>query len=153
MPVTVSLPPCLSDQQCFALMDLRDAYWSLKLTYAPLPQSTRIFVIHMGDHISDDSSTDEETRREHQRLYPILRTTEEEREYGTIPGSVPATLAALAHRTAQPNPLVPRGKLTPAEKRQAKAHSSARQHSSGAGLCLVPRSQPSVTNSQVCTML
>ena len=33
----------------------------------------------------------------------------EEREYSTIPGSVPATRAALSHSTTQTNPTVKRG--------------------------------------------
>ena len=42
------------------------------------------------DYISDDSTLDEETD-------PRLVTTPEEREYGTVPGSVQAMQAALAH--------------------------------------------------------
>ena len=51
------------------------------------------------DYISDDSTLDEETD-------PRLVTTPEEREYGTVPGSVQAMQAALAHTSAQTNPTV-----------------------------------------------
>lgn len=82
----------------FICLDLREAYYSLY-----------IYDTNMSDApLSDDSSTDEETRAENQRLYPSLRTTIEEREYGTIPGSAQATTAALTHRRAQANPVVRR---------------------------------------------
>lgn len=79
-------------------LDLGEAYRSLRLLHPIMSNSP----------LSDDSSTDEETRQENQALYPILRTTTEEREYNTIPGSSQATIACLMHRTAQANPLVRR---------------------------------------------
>ena len=55
------------------------------------------------DYISDDTSSSGND------YDPSLRTTEEERDWGTIPASDIATAMALAHRTAQVNPTVPRG--------------------------------------------
>ena len=40
---------------------------------------------------------------------PQLRTSEEERNYGTIRGSMQATQAALSHSRVQTNPTVERG--------------------------------------------
>ena len=42
-------------------------------------------------------------------INPKLKTSVEERHYGTIPGSVLATQAALSHSWAQANPTVERG--------------------------------------------
>ena len=42
-------------------------------------------------------------------INPILKTSVEERHYGTIPGSALATQAALSHSRAQANPTVERG--------------------------------------------
>ena len=42
-------------------------------------------------------------------INPILKTSVEERHYGTIPGSVLATQTALSHSWAQENPTVGRG--------------------------------------------
>ena len=46
------------------------------------------------DYMSDDNTSDEETN-------PQLRTTPEERDYRTIPGSAQATKAALSYSRAQ----------------------------------------------------
>ena len=51
------------------------------------------------DYMSDDDTSDEETD-------PQLRTTPEERDYSTVPGSAQATQAALMHSRAQTNPTV-----------------------------------------------
>ena len=53
------------------------------------------------DYMSDDDTSDEETD-------PQLRTTPEERDYGTVSGSAQATQAALSYSTAQTNPTVER---------------------------------------------
>ena len=82
----------------FRCIDIGEAYRSLRLLHPIMSNSP----------LSDDSSTDEETRQENQALYPLLRTTPEERDYHTIPGSAQATIACLTHRTAQANPLVQR---------------------------------------------
>ena len=42
-------------------------------------------------------------------INPILKTSVEERHYGTIPDSALATQAALSHSRAQANPTVERG--------------------------------------------
>ena len=55
-----------------------------------------------SEQLSDSYTPDEEAD-------PQLRTTEEERIYGTIRGSSLATQAALLHSRAQTNPTVERG--------------------------------------------
>ena len=62
----------------------------------PLPNKLQ------SHHISDSDTSDEETD-------PRLRTSVEERHYGTIRGSAQATLAALSHTRAQCNPTIERG--------------------------------------------
>ena len=53
--------------------------------------------------LADSDSSDEDTST---HRYP---TTEEERQYGTVPGSAQATAAAISHTRAQCNPTVERG--------------------------------------------
>ena len=53
--------------------------------------------------LSDSDTSDEE------QVNPTLRTSEEERHYGTIHGSALATKIALSHSMAQANPTVKRG--------------------------------------------
>ena len=53
-----------------------------------------------------DSDTSDDTE-----VDPRLRTSVEEREYNTIPGSVIATCTALSHSMAQANPMVEHGPL------------------------------------------
>ena len=55
-----------------------------------------------SDQLSDSNAPDEEAD-------PQLRTSEEEKSYGTIRGSAQATQAALSHSRAQTNPTVERG--------------------------------------------
>ena len=57
-----------------------------------------------SDYLSDSESSEEEVN-------PHLRTSQEERVYGTIKGSTQATRAALSHTTMQCNPTVERGQL------------------------------------------
>ena len=57
-----------------------------------------------SDYLSHSKSSEEEVN-------PHLRTSQEERVYGTIKGSAQATQAALSHTTAQCNPMVKRGPL------------------------------------------
>ena len=52
-----------------------------------------------------DSDTSEE-----EQVNPMLRTSKEERHYGTICGSALATQIALSHSRTQTNPTVKRGK-------------------------------------------
>ena len=51
-------------------------------------------------------------------INPILKTSVEERHYGTIPSLALATQAALSHSRAQANPTVERG---PAEWKELKS--------------------------------
>ena len=55
-----------------------------------------------SDYLSDSESSEDEVN-------PHLRTSQEERVYGTIKGSVQATQARLSHTTVQTNPMVERG--------------------------------------------
>ena len=55
-----------------------------------------------SDYLSDSESSEDEVN-------PHLRTSQEERVYGTIKGSAQATHAALSHTTMQCNPTVERG--------------------------------------------
>ena len=55
-----------------------------------------------SDYLSDSDTSDEEVDLQ-------LRTSEEERIYRTIKGSVQATQAALSHTRVQSNPMVERG--------------------------------------------
>ena len=50
--------------------------------------------------LSDTDTSDEE------QINPVLKTSEEERHYGTIPGSALATQIVLSHSRAQANPTV-----------------------------------------------
>ena len=53
-------------------------------------------------YMLDSDTSDEENNL-------LLRTSPEERDYGTIPGSAQATQAALSHTRAQTNPTVEQG--------------------------------------------
>ena len=55
-----------------------------------------------SDYLSDSESSEDEVN-------PHLRTSQEERVYGTIKGSTQVTQAVLSHTTAQCNPMVERG--------------------------------------------
>ena len=55
-----------------------------------------------SDYLSDSESSEDEVN-------PHLRTSQEERVYGTIKGSTRATQAALSYTTMQYNPTVERG--------------------------------------------
>ena len=55
-----------------------------------------------SDYLSDSESSEDEVN-------PHLCTSQEERVYGTIKGSVHATQVALSHTTVQCNPMVERG--------------------------------------------
>ena len=55
-----------------------------------------------SDYLSDSDSSDEEVSQH-------LCTSQEERLYSTVKGSVQATQAALAHTMVQCNPTVERG--------------------------------------------
>ena len=55
-----------------------------------------------SDQLSDSDTPDKEAD-------PRLHTSEEERKYGMIRGSIQATQAALSHSGVQTNPTVERG--------------------------------------------
>ena len=55
-----------------------------------------------SDYLSDSESSED-------KVNPHLRTSQEERVYGTIKGSTQATQAVLSHTRAQCNPTVERG--------------------------------------------
>ena len=55
-----------------------------------------------SDYLSDSESSEDKAN-------PHLRTSQEERVYGTIKGSTQVTQAALSHTTTQCNPMVERG--------------------------------------------
>ena len=57
---------------------------------------------NQSKYLSDSDSDDNE-------IDPRLKTSIEERQYNTIPGSALATQIALSHYTAQANPTVERG--------------------------------------------
>ena len=78
--------------------------------------------------LSDTDTSDEE------QINPVLKTSEEERHYGTIPGSALATQIALIHSRAQGNPTVERGpsckvriKKLPKEKAEDKSTQTEKQ--------------------------
>ena len=54
-----------------------------------------------SDYLSDSKSSEDEVN-------PHLRTSQEERVYGTIKGSIQATQTALSHTTVQCNSTVER---------------------------------------------
>ena len=55
-----------------------------------------------SDYLSDSESSEDEVN-------PHLRTSQEERVYGTKKGSAQTTQAVLSHTTMQCNPMVERG--------------------------------------------
>ena len=120
----------------------RSSLRSLPFGFSTFDLRAAYYFIQMAEHISDDSSTDEDTRAENRALYPVLRTTEEEREYGSIPGSPVATAAALAHRTAQTNPTVPRTPLRLKKRTKPKTKTPSKA-----------KATSSKTTSSVCTLL
>ena len=78
--------------------------------------------------LSDSDTLEEE------QVNPSLRTSEEERYYGTIHGSALATQIALSHSRAQANPTVERGpshkvriKQLPKEKAQYKSTQTSKE--------------------------
>ena len=55
-----------------------------------------------SDYLSDSKSSEDEVN-------PYLCTSQEERVFGTIKGSMQATQTVLSHTTTQCNPMVERG--------------------------------------------
>ena len=64
-----------------------------------------------------DSDTSDDTK-----VNPRFKTSVEERQYNTIPGSVTATCIALSHSRGQANPTVERG--SPCQKVKVKKPST-----------------------------
>ena len=64
-----------------------------------------------SDYFSDSESSEEE-------INPHLRTSKEERVYGTIKGSAQATQAVLSHTRVQSNPTVERGPSKRSKRRK-----------------------------------
>ena len=83
-------------------VDLQDAFQSLCFCSHGRKevQETKV----QSDYLSDSESSDEEVN-------PYLRTSQEERVYGTMKGSTQATQAALLHTRVQSNLMVERGPL------------------------------------------
>ena len=80
------------------------------------------------NELSDSDTSEEE------QVNPSLRTSEEERHYGTICGSALATQIALSHSRAQANPIVKRGpshkvriNRLPTEKAQDKSTQTSKE--------------------------
>ena len=78
--------------------------------------------------LSDSDTSDEES------INPILKTSEGERHYGTIPGSALASQVALSHSRVQANPTMERGpshkvrvKKLPKEKATEKSTQTEKQ--------------------------
>ena len=78
--------------------------------------------------LSDSDTSDEE------EINPVLKTSEEERHYRTIPGSALATQIALSHSRTQANPTVERRysckvrvKKFPKEKAEDKSTQTEKQ--------------------------
>ena len=87
----------------------------------------------------DNSSTSEE-----EPVPNHLKTTPEERIFGTIPGSPIATMVALMHSKAQANHIVPRSTKTRPKILKKKKST----------MVLVPKSDFSqTTQSTICTIL
>ena len=71
-----------------------------------------------SDYLSDSKSSED-------KVNPHLCTSQEERVYGTIKGSMQVTQAALSHTTMQCNPTVERGLLKqPKIKKLSKEQAS-----------------------------
>ena len=71
-----------------------------------------------SDYLSDSKSSED-------KVNPHLRTSQEERVYGAIKGSVQVTQAVLSHTTMQCNPTVDRGLLKkPKIKKLSKEQAS-----------------------------
>ena len=74
-----------------------------------------------SDYLSGSESSEDEVN-------PHLRTTQEERLYGTIKGSAQATQAALSHTRAQCNPMVERGPLKQPKIKKLSKEQAADKH-------------------------
>ena len=74
-----------------------------------------------SDYLSDRESSEDEVN-------PYLRTSQEERVYGTIKGSTQATQAALSHTRVQCNLMVERGPLKQPKIKKLSKELAADKH-------------------------
>ena len=74
-----------------------------------------------SDYLSDSKSSEDEVN-------PHLRTSQEERVYGTIKGSTQATQAALSHTRVQSNPTVERGTPKQPKIKKLSKEQAANKH-------------------------
>ena len=74
-----------------------------------------------SDYLSDSESLEEEVN-------PYLRTSKEERIYGTIKGSAQATQVALSHTRVQSNLMVERGQLKQPKIKKLSKEQAANKH-------------------------
>ena len=90
----------LTESNITSQADLQDAFQSICLCSQGREGSTKDKT--QSDYLSDSESSED-------KVNPHLRTSQEERVYGTIKGSAQATQVALSHTTTQSNPMVERG--------------------------------------------
>ena len=74
-----------------------------------------------SDYLSDSESLEDEVN-------PYLRTSQEERVYGTIKGSAQAPQAVLSHTRVQRNPTVERGPLKQPKIKKLSKELAADKH-------------------------
>ena len=74
-----------------------------------------------SDYLSDSETSEEEVN-------PYLRTSEEERIYGTIKGSAQATQVVLSHTRVQSNPMVDRGPPKQPKIKKLSKEQAANKH-------------------------
>ena len=74
-----------------------------------------------SDYLSDSESSEK-------KVNPHLRTSQEERVYSTIKGSVQATQAVLSHTRAQSNPTVERGPTKQPKIKKLSKEQAANKH-------------------------
>ena len=89
----------LTDIKITSHANLQDAFNSV---FVPMVEKKIPKINTPSDQLTNSDTLDEEAD-------PQLRTSEEERQYGTIKGSTQATQAALSHSRVQTNPTVERG--------------------------------------------
>ena len=74
-----------------------------------------------SDYLSDSESSEDEVN-------PYLRTSQEERIYGTIKESTQATQVALSHKRAQSDPMVERGPPKQPKIKKLSKEQAANKH-------------------------
>ena len=105
----------LTESNITSQADLQNAFQSICLCSHGGEGSTEDT---KSDYLSDSESSEDEVQ-------PHLRTSQEERVYGTIKGSMQVTQVALLHTTMQSNPMVERGLLKqPKIKKLSKEQAS-----------------------------